>query len=427
MPSTAQGEGTHMKHQMRIAAAALLAATAMTATMIAAPVQAATDAKEAPKAPAPKISKPVGVLLNDAQKMSAAGDLPGALAKVTAAEALPDITATDKYWINAVKRNIAIGMNDHKLLEQAMRAQLDSGMTPPEDLPTMYRNIAALALEHDDYATATAMIDQLVKVSPNDTDAMVTLAELYQRQKQTAKAVATLSQVIDVSKASGKLAPEAVYRRRFAIAYDAKLPDTQAYGMALVAAYPTPVNWRDALTIFRDSVKLDDQTSLDVMRLMQTTGALNGERDYAEYAETATNRGLPGEAKMVIDDGIAKGMLSPQKQFVKDLLGVTTPKIAADKASLPGLAKDAAKAPTGKSALITGDAMYGYGMYADAAEMYRLALSKGGIDADTANTRLGMVLAKSGDKPGAIAAFKAVKGPGPRLTIAQYWLIYLKA
>jgi tetratricopeptide (TPR) repeat protein len=414
-----------MKLSMRIAAVALLGATGMTATMIAVPAQAAT--KEAPKAPPIKVSKTAAPLLGDAQKLLAAGDSDGALAKLSAAEALPDLTPTDKYWINAVKRNIAIGKSDHKMLEQAIRAQLDSGVMPAEDLPTTYRGLAQLALEREDYATATTMIEQLVKLNPNDPDINTTLAELYQRQKQPAKAAATLGQVIDTSKANGQMASEAVYRRRFAIAYAAKLPETQADGMALVAAYPTPTNWRDSLTLFRESQKMDDQGNLDIMRLMQTIGALNGERDYAEYAETATNRGLPGEGKMVLDEGIAKKMLDPQKPFVRDMQALITPKLAADKASLPGLAKDAAKSPTGKAALITGDAMYGYGQYTEAAEMYRLALSKSGIDADVANTRLGMVLAKTGDKAGAIAAFKTVKGPGPRLSIAQYWLIYLKA
>jgi hypothetical protein len=69
--------------------------------------------------------------------------------------------------------------------------------------------------------------------------------------------------------------------------------------------------------------------------------------------------------------------------------------------------------------------MYGYGQLAEAAAMYRLALSKGGVDADTVQIRLGMVLAKSGDKAGAQAAFQAVAGPGPRKAIAQYWLIWL--
>jgi Tfp pilus assembly protein PilF len=412
-----------MKKFTTLLASALLASTGL-ALGVAVPAVAAT--KEPAKPAPPKLSKAVGPLLGEAQKLSGAGDNPGALAKTDAALALPDLTPTDKYWIYAVRRNIAIGMSDHNLLEASMRGQLDSGAVPPEELPAMYRNLAALALEHNDYATATSMIEQLIKVKPGDTEAMTSLAELYQRQKQPAKAVAMLGQVIETSKVAGQLAPETVYRRRLAIAYDAKLAaEVQPAAMALVAAYPNPVNWRDALTIFRDGANLDDQASLDTLRLMQTVGALNGERDFAEYAETAANRGYPGEAKMVLDEGLAKGQLSTSKPFVKELSAVVNPKIGPDKATLPGLAKDAAKAANGKLALSTGDAMYGYGQYADAAAMYKLALSKGGIDADTANLRLGMVLAKSGDKAGADAAFKAVAGPGARKTLAQYWLIWL--
>ena len=81
-----------MKTTMRIAAAAVFAAAASTA-MVAIPAQAAT--KDAAKpAPAPKLSKAVGPLLGEAQKLSAAGDLPGALAKTDAALALPDLTPT---------------------------------------------------------------------------------------------------------------------------------------------------------------------------------------------------------------------------------------------------------------------------------------------------------------------------------------------
>ena len=153
-----------------------------------------------------------------------------------------------------------------------------------------------------------------------------------------------MSKAIEASTAKGVTASEDIYRRRLAIAYDAKLSaESLVAAKAMVAAYPNPINWRDALTIFRDSNKLDDQTSLDVLRLMQTVGSLNGERDFAEYAETAVNRGLPGEARLALDDGIAKGMLTPTKQFVKEISAVVNPKLAGDKASLPGLAKDAAK------------------------------------------------------------------------------------
>lgn len=411
-----------MKKFSALAISALLATTGV---LTAAPVLAQAS-KDKPAAPKVKLSKPVQQALAESQKLSAAGDNVGALAKVDAAAALPALTPDDVYMINAVKINIAIATKDNKLLEQALRGALASGMVPVEDQLKFYRNLGALALQRNDYASATADFEKLSALAPTDTEPMVALAELYQRQKQPAKAVAMLTKAIDTAKANGTVAAETVFRRRLAIAYDAKLAaDIQPAAMALVEAYPNSVNWRDALTIFRDGNKLDDQASLDVLRLMQTVGALSGERDYAEYAETAVNRGLPGEARMALDDGLAKGMLTPSKPFVKELTAVVNPKLSADKASLPALAKEAAKSPTGKLALSTGDAMYGYSQYAEAAAMYRLALSKGGIDADTAQIRLGMVLAKSGDKAGAEAAFKAVSGPGPRKAIAQYWLIWL--
>lgn len=404
-----------------LAVSALLATTGVMVG-VAVPAQAA----DKPAPPKYKLSKPVQQALSESQKLSTAGDYPAALAKLNEVAALPSLTPDENYMINAVKINLAIASKDNTLLETALRGALASGLVPVEEQSKFYRNLGALALQHNDYALATSDFEKLSVLSPTDTEPMVALAELYQRQKQSTKAVAMLAKVIDTAKASGTIAAETVYRRRLAIAYDAKLAaDIQSASMALVAAYPNPVNWRDALTIFRDSSKLDDQTSLDVLRLMQTVGALNGERDYAEYAETASNRGLPGESKMALEDGIAKGMLTASKPFVKELSAVVNPKVAADKASLTGLAKEAAKAPNGKLALSTGDAMYGYQQYTGAVEMYRLALSKGGIDADMAQLHLGMVLAKSGDNVGAQAAFKAVTGAGARQTLAQYWMIWL--
>ena len=49
-----------------------------------------------------------------------------------------------------------------------------------------------------------------------------------------------------------------------------------------------------------------------------------------------------------------------------------------------------------------------------------------GVDADEVNTRLGIALARSGDKAGAKAAFAEVKG-APRSGIAALWTAYVDA
>ena len=64
--------------------------------------------------------------------------------------------------------------------------------------------------------------------------------------------------------------------------------------------------------------------------------------------------------------------------------------------------------------------------FAKAASFYRVALQKGGVDADEINTRLGIALARSGDKAGAKAAFGSVQGTA-RSGIAALWTAYVDA
>ena len=93
------------------------------------------------------------------------------------------------------------------------------------------------------------------------------------------------------------------------------------------------------------------------------------------------------------------------------------------RASLPQLAAEAKAGAAARLAVRTADAYYGYGDYAQAAELYRAALTKTGADPNLINLRLGMALARAGDKAGATAALNAVTGP--RAELAKFWLVYL--
>lgn len=407
-----------MKMFLRSFAAAALASAAM----VAAPAMAKDAKVEAPKPP--KLSKPVAVILVEAQKLMQASDNAGALVKIKEAAALPALTPDDSYTITQMQLNAAIGVKDNALIEQSLSALLATGRVSAEDRPKFLRNIGSLALQRKDYNTATKAFEELSTANPNDTEAVVGLAELYFAQKQSAKAVEALTKAITASKAANVAVPEPWYRRRLAIAYDGKLAaQLQPAALDLVRAFPSAVNWRDAVIITRDSYpKVDEQTELDFLRLQSATGSLNGERDFVEYADTALGRGLPGEAKSAIDEGIRRNMLSASKPIVLELQRSANGKIAADKASLPGLERDAKTNP--KLALGTGDAYYGYGDFAKAAALYKLAVGAPTVDQGTANLRHGVSLARSGDKTGAAAALQLVKG-GPREAIAQYWLAWM--
>jgi hypothetical protein len=405
-------------HKLTLRAAAALLAGA---TIVAAPAFAQDKPAAAPKY---KFSKPVQALLAKAQEQEKAGDYAGMVATLKEAQAYPTPTADDIYVTDQLLLNAAVRSKDNLLTEQQLNKLADSGRMAPADKATYLRQSGSLALQRKDYNAATIAFEKLIAENPNDADAIAGLAELYFAQKQVGKAVATLTKAIDASAASGKPAPENWYKRRLAMAYDGKLAaDIQPAAQGLVKAYPNSVNWRDAIVITQDGYgNIDDQTQLDFLRLQAATNSLNGERDFIEYADTALGKGYPGEAAYAINEGIKRNMLSPSKPLVAELKKAADAKTTADKASLPGLEKESKGNP--KIAMGTGDAYYGYGDFAKAATLYKMAQGGAGIDANTLNLRLGAALARSGDLAGAKTALEQVKG-GPREGLAQYWLIFV--
>ncbi|WP_448577310.1 tetratricopeptide repeat protein [Thermaurantiacus sp.] len=402
----------------RVGVAALLAGLALAAP---APVLAQKQ-----KAPSYKLSKGVQPLLGEAQKAQAAENHSGALGFLNQAAALDNKTPDDLYLIGLLMINSGVSTKDNATIKRGIDLALQSGRTPAEDQAKFVRTLGTIALQANDYPTAMAEFERYLQLNPNDAAVLAEMAELYRRQKQNQKAVQTMQQAIAVQeKTSDQKADQSWYRRALAIAFDAGLPaETVATSEALVRNYPSPTNWRDVVVIWRETNKLDDQTNLDALRLQRAAKALTGERDFYEYAEIAQARGLPGESKAVIDEGVAAGALNLQKQVVKELNTRVTGQIAADKAGLASAEKEARAAGNGRIALGSGEAFMSYGQYDKAAEMFRLALQKGGVDAATANTRLGIALARSGDRAGADAAFAAVNTP-PRDQLARFWKIWI--
>ncbi|MFN7177100.1 MAG: tetratricopeptide repeat protein [Thermaurantiacus sp.] len=416
--------------------------SAATAALIAGGYAVPADAQRGRQqaAPAVKLSKPVQSALakvdpnlKAAQAAQQAGDeakqraeAQAVLGGVREAEALPNLSADDMFVINQFKLNAGILLADRQVQEEALEGMLASGRVPEADQPTFIRNIGALALQRNDNQKALQQFERLIQMTPDDAQLQVEVAELLRRNNQNQRAIAMLQGAIRAQEKDGGKADESWYRRALAIAYDSKLlPETVATSEALVRAYPNATNWRDVLVIHRENSRLDEQGELDLLRLMRTAGALAGERDFGEYAETAARRGLPGEAKAVLDEGVAKNMLNRTQPFVREIDQAVSPRIASDRNSLPGLEREARAANNGRLALGTADAHLGYGNYDKAAELYELALQKGGVDADTVHLRRGMALARAGNSEAARSAFKAVGQQGPRSQLARFWQIWL--
>jgi Flp pilus assembly protein TadD len=104
------------------------------------------------------------------------------------------------------------------------------------------------------------------------------------------------------------------------------------------------------------------------------------------------------------------------------LLKAVTPKATKEIAALPAQVKKAAGSGNGKDALAAADSYFSLSQFPQAVEQYRLALSKGGIDAGRANARLGVALARSGDLASAQTALGQVTGNWT--AIAGFWTLW---
>jgi len=417
--------------KVKISVAALLfAGVAMTAAPASAqedygaeapPQQPATESGEqqAAETPAnqPKVSRKAVKAIQELQTAVKANNSAEIPAKIAAANAVAE-TADDRYMIGVLRYQAAVTTKDDTARVGAIEAMLASGFsaTPRADL---YADLGATYARLKQNDKAIQAYQQALQLDPNNVNATAGVAESLVDKGQPAQALSLLEKGIALQSASGGKAPEAWYKRALQVAWKGKLPQAIQISRDWVQAYPTSASWRDALAIYQNLGQLDDTRTLDLLRLKRATQAL-GPADYFNYADLAVRKGLSGEAKAVLDEGFAANAIKRSDPSFSQLYALASQRTKGDRESLASAPQASANA---RQTLIIGDAYYGYGDFAKAVEFYRAALGKPEADKDLINLRLGMVLARQGDKAGANAALRTVGGANAEL--AKYWLLYL--
>ncbi len=330
-----------------------------------------------------------------------------------------------RYVIGQLQLAVGRGTQSTQLQSQGVDAMVASGAAPDETIGALLGVQADFAIQAQNWAAAEVPLTRLLESDPNNVQRITLLAQIKLRLNKGDEARALFQRALEVSTASGQAAPEELYRRMLAMAYETRQPqESMAASRQLLNAYPSATNWRDALLIYRQLSTADDpQLTLDTRRLMRAAGALESEADYVEYADQLNRAGLPGEVKAVLDEGLSRGKLRAGGAH-SELLSRANGTVAEDRAALAGQRAAALASAQARPAIGLADAFAGYGQYAEAAALYRAALGKSGADADLINTRLGAALAHAGQRSEAESAFRAVSGS--RADLAAFWLIWLE-
>ena len=393
-------------------------ATGATETAQSAQAAPAAESPNAIKTHMPKVSREAGKPIQALQSAVNANDAAAIAAALPAAQAAAK-TADDRYVIAILQLKAAAASKDNAAIAAAIESMLASGAVLEEEKYGLYINLAKTYAGMKQDARAVQAYQQAIQLNPNSVDATAGLAEAKVAQGQAAEGLALLQKGIAVQAASGGRAPESWYKRAVAVAYKAKLPQAAEISREWVKAYPTQANWSDALAIYQNIGQLDESRSLDLLRLKRVTGTLSA-GDYFTYGDVAVRKGFAGEAKAVLEEGFAANLVKRSDPSFSQLYALAAQKSQGDRESLAAAPAAGANA---RQTLNVGDAYYGYGDYAKAAEFYRAALTRPGADTNLINLHLGMALARQGDKAGATAALQSVGGDDA--PVAKYWLLYV--
>jgi len=408
---------------MKISNLAVAVSLALGATaMVAAPADAQRRQRQQQQE-GPTLTAEEGAAMRPAITAVQAQDWAAAQAALPAAQA-GATTPYGRFVAGQLTFQVGTSTQNLQLQSQGVDAMLASGGAPAANMAALLGAQANFAIQGNDFAKAEQALVRLIELTPNDVERLRQLAEVKIRLSKNAEALPIYQRILQLSEASGQNAPEDYYRRTLALAREARQDQLATEIMQkLLRAYPNQENWRTALTLYRQATMSNEAMALDVRRLMLAAGALARAPDYIEFADRLGRAGLPGEQKAVLEEGRRSGAIPASDTLATQMIASANERIAEDRPTL-ARSRTQALAGTARQARAMGDAYYAYGQYAEAVELYRAALQKGGEDPNVINTRLGAALARAGQRAEAEAAFRTVTS-GPYADLANYWVLWL--
>lgn len=326
-----------------------------------------------------------------------------------------------RYVLALYQLEIAQQRSDDVLRAEALDVLIAAGDNPPDKLAGYLSVRGGIAYRAGDVATAKTLWTRVLAMKPDDPAALSNMALILQKENDPKGAAELLERVINGNLAAGRPVSESLYRQWMSAAHQARLtPAGIDAAHALVRAYPTPGNWRDALVVYRQLAQPVDRMEIDLLRLMRVARALTKAPEYQRMSQLLIQAGFGAEARQVVDEGSARGVLDP---FDDMTLAITA---EADRAIGKEKARIAQPRRPGATGLDLPDSLTGMGRHAEAIPLYRAAIARAGPDATEAKLHLAMALRLSGQHAEAAALFRELASrPGPYRDIAIFWSDWL--
>ncbi|HTX25271.1 MAG TPA: tetratricopeptide repeat protein [Steroidobacteraceae bacterium] len=408
------------------AAALLLSATLIAGALaVIEPAQAADQAKNVVSR---EFAKPLTAARTDLKN----GRYRDAVDELNKARALPKPTAWEMHLINEMAAYAYTKINNLSEAARALEALLGDGFTGAAEANRYVKELASISFQLKDYGKTIDFGSRAIKGGFADASTYTAMSEAYYLKGDFRNAMKFTDGWVSDELKRGETPKEA--QLQLILTSCERLEDQPCVTRSferLVTYYPKPEYWQNLMdSLFRSKeAETSDLAMLNIYRLAYDVDAISKPQQYIEMAQLAMEQGFYGEGEQVLEKGMAKNLFTEQRdrERVQRLLASAKKQAAADQASLPKLAEEAAASPTGQKAFAAGMAYLSYNQYDKAADLLNQALMKGGLHNEAqARLLLGVAQLKSGKRDDAVKTFHKVKGDPTLEKLATLWSLHAR-
>lgn len=358
----------------------------------------------------------VGKPLSAAQDLYRAHKYKDALARIAQAAAVPNKTPYEIYMVEEMRGATLMADGEEGAAAQAYQTLLGTGQLKGDDEQRVSATLAGIYFQQHDYARAIATAQRYQKAGGSDPQMKELLVQSYYLSNDCGSVVGALKPTIDAQVRANHAPDESQLQLLSTCAQRSK--DDATYRAALeelVAYHPKQAYWDNLFSAIRAKPGYSPKLDVDVYRLERANGAFGSVDDYMEMTQLSLVAGTPAEAKQIIDQGFASGVLGKGAQAEREK---RLQALAAKRAQAGSDAENpVAPVDQGFNLVFAGHAK-------DGLAMMESAIAKGGLDhPDQAQLHLGIAYYVAGQKPRAIQAFRAVKGTDGSADLGRLWTL----
>jgi len=374
---------------------------------------------------APEVSRALQKPLKAAQDAYVAKNYDAALASLREAQANPAKTAYDQFAINEFLGPIYAAQKKYPEAFEAFAANVESPFLRPDSRGERYKTLMQLAYANKNLPGVVDYGTKAIKAGAGGASVEQYVAQAYYQQGKYKEAAAGTQDLVAQAEKAGQRPSEDSLQLLFD-SYN-RLGDEAAKGRTmekLLAYYPKPNYWANAMASLQQNTR-DVKVKLNLYRLMFDVGTMRNADQYSEMAQLSVEQGFPGEAVLVLEQGLAKNVFTDQRE--KDraarLLESAKKRVAEEKAGLPNVEKEAQTTATGDLLVAVGSSyLLNAGDASKGAALINQGVAKGSLKSpNDAYMVLGIAQARAKNSAEAQKAFGKVDGDPNYDRLAKLW------